>query len=127
MTTLSLRIRAMLSLRIRAIAAVLAATLAIAPASFAEMVPTLNLFGQTGLIDMPSGDAQPDGYLGLTHGQFGPISRNTLTFQLTPRLSGSFRYVGIKNWNNLFCPPDCTMPTPFRPITTAISICAIWS
>ena len=114
MTTLSLRIRAMLSLRLRAIAAVLAATLAIAPASFAEMVPTLNLFGQTGLIDMPSGDAQPDGYLGLTHGQFGPIARNTLTFQLTPRLSGSFRYVGIKNWNNLFCPPDCTNGNAFH-------------
>ena len=72
-----------------------------------QMRPSLNLNGVTGLIDMPSGEMQPDGYLSLDHGQFGPIARNTLSFQITPRLSGSFRYVAIRRWNDKFCPPDC--------------------
>lgn len=73
----------------------------------ADLVPSVNLNGVTGLIDMPSGEAQPDGYLGLNRGQLGPIGRNTLSFQITPRLSGSFRYVAIPRWNDAFCPPDC--------------------
>ncbi len=72
---------------------------ALAVPVLAQMRPSLNLNGVTGLIDMPSGEMQPDGYLSLDHGQFGPISRNALTFQITPRLSGSFRYVGIAKWN----------------------------
>ncbi|MBC7738587.1 MAG: YjbH domain-containing protein [Candidatus Saccharibacteria bacterium] len=65
----------------------------------AQVAPTLNLYGVTGLIDMPSGEQQPDGYMQIYHSQFGPISRTGLTFQILPRLSGSFRYVGIKDWN----------------------------
>lgn len=74
----------------------------------AQMRPSMNLNGVAGLIDMPSGEAQPDGFLSIDHGQFGQIGRTTLTFQITPRLSGSFRYVGIKHWNDRFCPPDCS-------------------
>ena len=74
----------------------------------AEMRPTLNLSGATGLIDMPSGEQQPDGFLTLDYSQFGPIFRNTLSFQIAPRLSGSFRYLGIHKWNRLFCPPRCS-------------------
>lgn len=74
----------------------------------ADSITSLNLNGITGLIDMPSGEMQPDGYLTLNHGGFGPISRNTLSFQIFPRLSGSFRYVGIRQWNELTCPPRCT-------------------
>ena len=80
---------------------------ALAMPAAAQMRPSLNLNGVTGLIDMPSGEMQPDGYLSLDHGQFGPIARNTLSFQITPRLSGSFRYVAIRKWNDKFCPPDC--------------------
>lgn len=65
----------------------------------AEMQPSINLLGQTGLIDMPSGEQMPDGYLTLDHSRFGPILRNSLRFQLTPRLSGTFRYIGIHGWN----------------------------
>jgi hypothetical protein len=72
-----------------------------------ETTGTLNLYGATGLIDMPSGEAQPDGQLSVSTSHFGPISRTTLSFQITPRLSGSFRFLGIRNWNNAFCPPDC--------------------
>ncbi|MGB3279375.1 MAG: YjbH domain-containing protein [Pseudorhodobacter sp.] len=79
-----------------------------APAS-ADIQPSLNLFGATGLIDMPSGDAQPDGHLTVTSSHFGPISRNTLSFQITPRLSASFRFLGVRNWNKTaVCQPSCT-------------------
>ena len=73
----------------------------------AETTGTLNLYGATGLIDMPSGEAQPDGQLSISTGVFGPISRTTLSFQVTPRLSASFRFLGVRDWNEAFCPPDC--------------------
>ena len=79
-----------------------------APAVVAETRPTLNLYGVTGLIDTPSAESQPDGYLALNFGYFGPIRRNAVTFQITPRISGSFRYLGVQDWSRLFCPPDCT-------------------
>ena len=64
----------------------------------AQMRPGLNLSGQTGLIDLPSGEQLADGYLSLTHSDFGPIARNALRFQITPRLSGIFRYVGLHDY-----------------------------
>ena len=73
----------------------------------AETTGTLNLYGATGLIDMPSGETQPDGQLSISAGSFGPVSRTTLSFQITPRISASFRFLGVRDWNNLFCPPDC--------------------
>jgi len=73
----------------------------------AETTGTLNLYGATGLIDMPSGEAQPDGQLSISTSHFGPISRTTLSFQVTPRLSASFRFLGIRDWNEAFCPPVC--------------------
>lgn len=83
------------------------ACLTLAVPSHAEFRPGLNLSGQTGIIDMPSGEQLPDGYLTIDHSKFGPILRNSLRFQITPRLSGTFRYIGIHQWNNNFCPPDC--------------------
>ncbi|MES2665654.1 MAG: YjbH domain-containing protein [Pseudomonadota bacterium] len=65
----------------------------------AEMWPTLNFSGVTGVIDMPSGEPAPDGTLSLTSGSFGPITHTTLSFQLAPRLSGSFRYSAVRDWN----------------------------
>ena len=71
--------------------------------------PSLNLYGATGVIDMPSGESQPDGALTISTSHFGPISRTTLSFQITPRLSGSFRFLGIRDWNkNIGCLPNCT-------------------
>lgn len=87
--------------------AALAAAFALsAPAAFAEPRPSMNLYGVTGLIDMPSGETQPDGTLSFTTSYFGNINRNTLTFQITPRISGSFRYIGIQEWN-------AVVPDPF--------------
>jgi hypothetical protein len=66
----------------------------------AEMRPTLAFSGVTGLIDMPSGDQQSDGVLSVAKSQFGPVGRTTLTFQITPKMSGSFRYSSVKGWFN---------------------------
>ncbi|MEX5727349.1 hypothetical protein Ga0609869_000702 [Rhodovulum iodosum] len=63
--------------------------------------PSLNFNGVTGLIDMPSGEAQPDGQVSLTFGYFGGMSRTTLHFQLAPRLSGAFRYSGTRDWGDV--------------------------
>lgn len=74
-----------------------------------EIRPSLALTGVTGLIDMPSGDQQSDGMLSFSKSLFGPIGRTTLTFQITPRLSGSFRYSATHNWNDVYAP--ATDPT----------------
>ena len=81
----------------------------------AETRPTLNMYGATGLIDMPSGETQPDGMLSVTSSHFGPISRTTLNFQINDRLSGSFRFLGIRDWNkNAGCLPACTGIDAFK-------------
>jgi Exopolysaccharide biosynthesis protein YbjH len=67
----------------------------------AEPYTTLNMGGVAGLIDMPSGESMPDGRLTASSTHFGPISRTTLSFQMTPRLSASFRYSGTRNWDDV--------------------------
>jgi hypothetical protein len=62
--------------------------------------PSLNLYGAPGLIDMPSGEAMPDGQIGFGVSNFAGQTRTTLSFQLAPRISGSFRYSGIQDWNS---------------------------
>tara|TARA_R110000850_G_scaffold37503_10_gene98817 strand:+ start:1020 stop:3185 length:2166 start_codon:yes stop_codon:yes gene_type:complete len=59
--------------------------------------PTLNFYGVSGLIDMPSAEALPDGEIGIGISSFGGSTRTTLTFQATPRIQASFRYSGIKD------------------------------
>lgn len=51
-----------------------------------------NTYGYPGLIDMPSAYSRPDAELSFTSSHFRNQTRNTLTFQISPRLSGSFRY-----------------------------------
>lgn len=55
----------------------------------------LNSYGMPGLIDMPTARSLPDAELGLTLTRAGGMSRNTLTFQFTPWLTGSFRYSNL--------------------------------
>tara|TARA_R110000787_G_scaffold6641_2_gene23014 strand:- start:354 stop:2528 length:2175 start_codon:yes stop_codon:yes gene_type:complete len=62
--------------------------------------PTLNFYGSPGLIDVPTAEVLPDGQFTIGVSSFGGVTRSTLTFQATPRLSASFRYVGIQNWNS---------------------------
>ncbi|MHA6347671.1 YjbH domain-containing protein [Roseivivax sp. CAU 1761] len=59
--------------------------------------PSYNLYGAPGLIDTPTAEMAPDGTLALTFGNLGPVDRGTLTFQLLPRLSGSFRYARLRD------------------------------
>lgn len=56
-----------------------------------------NTYGAPGLIDMPTAGSAPDAELayGLSH--FADQTRNTLTFQATPRLSVSFRYAALND------------------------------
>ena len=61
--------------------------------------PTLNFYGSPGLVDMPSAESLPDGTFAVGVSNFAGTTRTTLTFQATPRLSASFRYVGIQDWN----------------------------
>lgn len=61
--------------------------------------PSLNFYGVTGLIDMPSAEDQPDGQISTTVSTFAGITKTTLSFQIAPRISGSFRYVGIRDLN----------------------------
>ena len=62
--------------------------------------PSLNLYGVTGLIDMPSAESQPDAQVSASYSQFGETSRRNFTFQLLPRVSATLRYSTIRNWGN---------------------------
>ena len=53
---------------------------------------TQSLFGTPGQVDNPSGEALPDGELVITTAVLHGTLRNTLTFQFSPRLTGTFRY-----------------------------------
>lgn len=70
------------------------------PLAAQEQVSTwgYNSFGIPGMIDMPTAYGREDGELGLVFSHFKKQSRQTLTFQLSRRLSGSFRYSQIGNF-----------------------------
>jgi hypothetical protein len=51
-----------------------------------------NSYGYPGMIDMPVATSRPDGELAFSVSYFAEQLRNTMTFQILPRLSGSFRY-----------------------------------
>ncbi|MBK5933546.1 hypothetical protein CCR78_06065 [Rhodovulum imhoffii] len=81
--------------------AAMAMTPALAQQTDLSKRPSLNFYGVPGLIDMPSGEALPDGEFAVSHARFGGISRTTVTFQFSPRISGSFRYSGTSDWNDV--------------------------
>ena len=103
--------------RLRAGAAILSlaagtavGTVQTAPAQETRPRPSLNFYGTTGLIDMPTGEAQPDGQVSLSFSYFGPTTRRNFSFQILPRLSGTLRYSTIQNWggsqDGIPRPPD---------------------
>ncbi|MGS4944818.1 YjbH domain-containing protein [Meridianimarinicoccus sp. RP-17] len=65
------------------------------PVHAQERGPGYSLYGTPGLVDMPTGFAAPDADLATTIGGFRGDLRTTLTFQVTPRISGSYRYAGL--------------------------------
>ena len=54
-----------------------------------------NTYGAPGLIDMPIASSAPDAELAFSVSSFAGQTRNTLTFQASPRLSVSFRYADL--------------------------------
>ncbi len=50
------------------------------------------LYGTPGLIELPSAFVRPDAEIGVTLGGFENQQRASFNFQVTPRLSGTFRY-----------------------------------
>lgn len=52
----------------------------------------LSVYGTPGLIEMPVATALPDGQFAVTTAAFGATFRNTLSFQIMPRVLGTFRY-----------------------------------
>jgi hypothetical protein len=60
---------------------------------------TYTLYGVPGLIEMPSAISAPDAEISGTVGWFDSELRNSFTFQITPRISGSFRYAGIEDYD----------------------------
>ncbi|TNC49784.1 YjbH domain-containing protein [Rubellimicrobium rubrum] len=60
---------------------------------------TYTLYGTPGLLEMPSALSADDGEIAGTVGYFGGQLRTSFTFQVTPRLSGTFRYTGIPDYS----------------------------
>ncbi len=57
--------------------------------------PNIGFFGTPGLIDMPTAYGMGDGEVAIGLGYFPDVMRLGLTAQITPRLSGSFRYMAM--------------------------------
>ena len=83
------------------------AAIAQAPHEAVAIRPTLNSFGLPGLVDMPTASAMPDADLAVTLSSFAGQTRGTLSFQITPRLTGSFRYSGLEGFS-----PGGGVPSP---------------
>lgn len=61
--------------------------------------PTLNFYGLPGVMDVPSGQAMPNGQGAITVSWFGGQTRTSASFQFSPRMSATFRYIGIEDIN----------------------------
>lgn len=59
-----------------------------------------NLFGEVGLIDMPSAHMAEDGQITVSVSALKDNQRYGFTFQALPWLEGSFRYSHLSNFNN---------------------------
>ena len=81
--------------------------------------PSLNLYGVTGLIDMPSAEAQPDAQVSASYSQFGKTARRNFTFQLLPRISATVRYSTISDWGNADDPGLQPLRPQLRPAVPA--------
>jgi len=73
-------------------------TAAVVGASATAQDLTYTLYGTPGLIEMPTAQAAPDGQVTASLTAFELQQRASFSFQLTPRLSGTFRYTGFPNY-----------------------------
>ncbi len=58
-----------------------------------------SLYGTSGLVEMPSAFVRPDAEIGMTLGGFENQQRASFNFQITPRLSGTFRYSRLAEYS----------------------------
>lgn len=70
----------------------LAALTAVCSGAFLASAQTLGTYGTPGVLDMPTAEVLPDGELAFTSSAFGPAWRNTMVFQMFPKVYGTFRY-----------------------------------
>lgn len=63
-----------------------------------DHIGSFNTYGIPGIIDLPSANMAPDATLSTTVSRFNTTNRTTLTFQISPRLSGSFRYSALRDY-----------------------------
>ncbi|MEM1100177.1 MAG: YjbH domain-containing protein [Pseudomonadota bacterium] len=71
----------------------------VGPLAERPLGPTYGLYGTPGLIEMPTAQSAPDAEVGTSFSYAGGTLRNSLTFQIGERLSGTFRYARIENFN----------------------------
>jgi len=79
-------------------AAAVSVSLSLSSMAQAQGTTSLNTFGLPGLIDMPTAESMEDADLATTLAVTEDQSRITLSFQITPRLSGAFRYSRISDF-----------------------------
>ncbi len=84
------------------VGAAVAAVLATSAAAQDDWRTNYTLYGTPGVIDTPSAVAANDGELASTIAVFGDNQRATFTFQVLPRLSGSFRYSFLDTYDRSF-------------------------
>ena len=68
---------------------------ALAGVSASAQETTYTLYGTPGMVEMPTARSAPDGEIFATYSHWRLQQKTSLTFQITPRLSGTFRYSGI--------------------------------
>ncbi len=54
-----------------------------------------NMYGERGILEMPTAGKLNDGELGFSSSSIGAIVQNTLSFQAFPNIYGALRYTGI--------------------------------
>ncbi|UOA34120.1 hypothetical protein DSM110093_03955 (plasmid) [Sulfitobacter sp. DSM 110093] len=87
-------------LKERAPRAVLGLSVLLLPVSAETQGYSYSTYGTPSLIDMPTAQSAEDAELAATVSNFANSTRSTLSFQITPRLSGSFRYSKIEDYSS---------------------------
>ena len=81
-----------------AFGAILAALPNLAAAEISTVTTSYNISGMPGLVDLPTAEVAPDSEFVLSYMQYGPQARGALTFQVSPRITASFRYTKLADF-----------------------------
>lgn len=77
----------------------LCVSFALATAALPASAQQLSTYGTPGLIDLPTADVLDDGELAFSASRFGANQRQAATFQVFPRVYGTFRYIIIEGFD----------------------------